>query len=375
MQKAIGSNQILNLVDKIYGAACEPEQWSAVAEQIQSAVGGHSVNIALEDTKNPNFRFFFTNGATQSDVAYYEENIIGRDDFNHLLESIDCNTVLLTQQVWDEKLLHQHYPYEEFYESLGYAYFNASLFYRDEEKRGWLSVVRSVSDKQFSEADLRLMQQLTPHLHRSFLINMHLFEAHGFQQMSLDALEHLSAGVIFLSSDGHYVHSNSKAQKYLRSINNMKQNYRVKLPDHSANLDLQKAIAEVLHSNKSLLGRFICFYEEGERHTVMCLPWKMNEQSYGWLNNQVGCLLFIVSSTRALASAERLRKFFDVSKAESLVLSGVINGYSAGALAQKLFLSETTIRFHIKNLLRKFSAHNQIEMLSKINRLLDIGID
>lgn len=369
------TDQTLKLIDSIYSAACDSAQWASVAEQIQSSIGGHSVNLALEDTRNPNFRFMYTNGATQADIDLYEKNFIGRDNFNRLFERVDCNTVVLTQQIWNEKALHNQYPYEEFYESLGYAFFNASLFYSDDEKRGWLSVVRNVKDTQFSQADYQLMQRLTPHLNRSFLINMHLFESNRFQQMCLDSLEHLSAGVIFLSHNGQLVHSNGKAQKYLRNINNMKQNYRVRLPTPAANIELQKAIAEVLYSNKALLGRFISFVEEGEPQMVICLPWKMNEQSSQWLPNQVGCVLFIVSSTRMLAPPEKLQVSFDISKAESRVLSGLINGLSVGKVADKLCVSEATIRFHIKNLLRKFSAHNQVEMLSKIHRLLNISID
>lgn len=59
---------------------------------------------------------------------------------------------------------------------MGFAYFNATLFYRDDEKRGWLFIVRNIHDPVFTMEDLNLLQLLTPHLRRAFLINMHLFE-------------------------------------------------------------------------------------------------------------------------------------------------------------------------------------------------------
>ncbi|MGI9895381.1 helix-turn-helix transcriptional regulator [Vibrio natriegens] len=376
MKNGIGKpEQVLSLIDDIYSSACDPFQWIPMAEKIQNAIGGHSVNFGLENTQNPSFNHFYTNGATQDDVDYYENNIIGKDNFNQLFETVNVNTAFLTQNIFDEKNLHQCYPYEEFYEPMGFSYFNASLFYRDEEKRGWLSVVRNIHDPLFTLDDLNLMQSLTPHLRRVFLINMLLFENKLAKSLCLESLEHLSAGVIFLSNNGGIVHSNSKAQKYLRNMNNMKQNFRVILPDHSANIELQKAIAETLYSNKVLLGRFIPFKEDDHQHMVICLPWKMNEQSYDWLNNQVGCLLFILPSNRTLGSPDKLMAAFDVSRAESHVLSGIMNGLSTEQLANKLCISEATVRFHIKNLLRKFASHNQVEMLSKVNRLLNVDIE
>lgn len=236
-------------------------------------------------------------------------------------------------------------------------------------------MVRNLNDPLFTPQDLNLLQSLTPHLRRVFLINMHLFENKLVNRLCLESLEHLTAGVILLSTNGRLVHSNSKAQKYLRDMTNMKQSFRVILPDHSANAALQKAIAETLYSNKLLLGRTIPFKEDDHQNIVICLPWKMNEQSYEWLNGQVGCLLFILPANRTLGAPERLMAAFDVSRAESVVLSGIVNGLSTQQLADQLFLSETTVRFHIRNLLRKFAAHNQIEMVSKVNQLLHIGIE
>lgn len=371
----VKSEQILALIDVIYSAASEPLQWVPVAEKVQSIIGGHSVNFCLEGTQHPEFRNIYSNGVNDSDLELYEKHYIGSDNFTEVFETIPAGTAILSQNVWDAVTLYQLHPYEEFYKKLGYTFFNCCLFYKDDEKRGWLSVVRSENDSVFTKADLDVMKCLTPHLKRAFLINMHLFDSQTARQMCLDALEHLSAGVIFLSDNGQLVHSNNKAQKYLRNMNNMKQNFPVILPDHSANVALQKAIAETLYSSKLLLGRIIPFKEDDHQNMVICLPWRMNEQAYDWLNNQVGCLLFILSSNRILGSPDRLMAVFDVSRAESLVLSGVMNGLSAEQLANKLCISETTVRFHIRNLLRKFASHNQVEMLARVNRLLNINIE
>lgn len=155
--KLVKPELVLELIDDIYSAASDPLQWIPMAEKIQSSIGGHSVNFGLENTQNPSFKHFYTNGATQHDVDYYEYNIIGKDSFNQIFDTVNVNSALLTQYILDEKHLHQCYPYEEFYEPLGFSYFNASLFYRDEEQRGWLSVVRNIREPLFSLEELNLM--------------------------------------------------------------------------------------------------------------------------------------------------------------------------------------------------------------------------
>ncbi|MCA2455815.1 MULTISPECIES: helix-turn-helix transcriptional regulator [Vibrio] len=366
--------ELLDLIDGIYDAACDPVQWVPLAERIQNTIGGHSVNFALENTQNPSFSQIYTNGATQSDVIYYETNIIGKDNINQMLDVVDVNSAFLTQDIWNEFELHDCYPYEEFYENLGFAFFNASLFYRDSEKRGWLSVVRSVGDPLFTMEELHLMQLLTPHLRRAFLINMHLFETKNVQDICYDSLERLSAGVILLTSKGSYVHSNSKAEKYLRFSDNLKQNFRVKIPDCKANQALQKVISEVLYSDSHPSNYIISFREGGLQKAVICLPWKMNEQSYNWLGQQVGCILFFLSPSNVLTTPVEIQKLFNISKAESRVLLGAINGLSAKQLADNLSVSEATVRFHLKNLLKIFESHSQTEMVSKVFSLLNIRV-
>lgn len=371
----MNGSKVLTLVDAVYSAASDPSLWPSVACQIQHAIGGHSVNLVLQDTTNSHLDFVFTNGATSADLEYYTREVVKNDEFICLFDNLRTDTTILTQQLFEERSLHKMRGYDEYYEKLGYSNFVANQIYRTEDKRGWLTIARSLKDPLYTNEELQIMQSLNPHLQRAILINMQLMEAQKSKNICFDALEHLSVGVIFLSCNGHLVHSNSKAQKYLRNINNIKQNFRVILPDHSANIKLQKAIAETLYSNKVLLGRFIPFKEGDHQNMVICLPWKMNEQSYDWLNNQVGCLLFILPSNRTLGSPDKLMAAFDVSRSESHVLSGIMNGLSTEQLANKLCISQTTVRFHIKNLLRKFSSHNQIEMLSKVNRLLSINTE
>ncbi|ROV61727.1 LuxR family transcriptional regulator [Vibrio ponticus] len=364
------TTKILGLIDTIYEGACDPNQWPNIALTIQKSIGGHSVNLALEDKTNPHFKYIYTNGVAAADVQYYEQNVIGKDTIVEQLEGITPGETFLSQDIWDENALHQQYPYEEFYEPLGYSRFDACVFYNDGNRRGWLSVARSFKDSQFSEEDNQLMKIVAPHLKRAFMINVNLAEAHAHNQMCLDALERLTSGVIFFNVSGQFVHCNKRAEKYLRRVDNMKQNFRIKLPDHKANAKLHTVMAEVLFSDTLPQSGIVPFCDGGTPMIAICLPWRVNEQSFSWLNSTTTCVVFILSTANSLPSVEQLKAMFELSKAESLVLREVMNGRSSRQIADNLALSEATIRFHIKNLLKRFRAHSQIEMLSKCFKAL-----
>lgn len=155
----------------------------------------------------------------------------------------------------------------------------------------------------------------------------------------------------------------------------MKQNLRVKIPDVQANQQLQRVIAEVLYSDLYPSNYIVPFREGDAKKAVICLLWKMNEQSYCWLGQQVGCILFILSPCNVFTTPTVIQKLFNISQAESRVLHGVMSGLPVKQLAESLSISETTVRFHLKNLLKSFESHSQTEMLSKVFSLLNVKIE
>ncbi len=369
------SAKVLPLIDAIYSAASDPSLWPAVAQQVQHAIGGHSVNLGIEDTKNPKFNFLYTNGATASQMVSYGESCIGQDQFLCLLDRTSPGEALLTQDILDERQLHSLFPYEDFYEDLGYTYHNAGLFYRDEDHRGWISVIRSLNDSRFTPDELKLMQTLVPHLQRAFMINLQLMKAQRDTQIGLDSLEHLSAAALLLSDKGDVLSHNSKAQKYLCRTSAKIQNYGVRLPEAKANLQLQKLIRAILYGSGIDSSGVVPFYEFGVRKTVLCFPWRTTSQQLDWLGQATGCILFILSPSTSAPPTEQLKQTFNLSKAEVRVLQGLLDGSSVSSLTEQLFVTDATVRYHIRNLLRKTESRNQVELITKVMKLTTVLVE
>lgn len=366
----IRNGELIRLIDTIYAAAVDLEQWPFVAQQIQQAIGGHSVNLALEDTQSPKFNFFYTNGATTSDIEYYETHIIQNDEFGRLFDFYPEGSAILSQDILGKEQLQNNRTYEKFYGGLGYAYFNSSLFYRERGRRGWLSVVRALEDEQFSLDEHRLMKALTPHFHRALLINIQMWDALRLSRIGLDCLEHISAAAILLSSRGRVLHCNSHAAPFLASRHSKMDDGEVRLPDPSANRQLQRGIQSALATGDPEASTIVTFFDRGLRKRAMCFPWRASGPQSDWLGESTGCLLFILSPDSSVPPTDQLRQTFNLSRAEVRVLQGLLGGAAVNTLADRLCISEATVRFHVRSLLRKSDSRSQAELISKVFSLV-----
>ena len=68
---------------------------------------------------------------------------------------------------------------------------------------------------------------------------------------------------------------------------------------------------------------------------------------------------------------ERLNTFIqkhEISSRETEVLNLIIEGASNGEISAKLFISENTVKFHVRNILKKTGCANRTELLAALNQ-------
>ena len=56
---------------------------------------------------------------------------------------------------------------------------------------------------------------------------------------------------------------------------------------------------------------------------------------------------------------------YNLTQREKDVFSAILDGYSNSEISGRLFISESTVKFHIKNLLKKTDCHNRTELLKR----------
>ena len=97
---------------------------------------------------------------------------------------------------------------------------------------------------------------------------------------------------------------------------------------------------------------------------------ELNDQLYARLSFILENLPDLISKTLH-SEAEKLRHQHQdnvpcATRRENDVLELLGQGYGAKEIAEKLFISETTVITHKKNLKKKFNVKNTVELISKI---------
>ncbi|GAA3539008.1 helix-turn-helix transcriptional regulator [Zobellella aerophila] len=371
----MADNILLTLIDAIYAAAADPALWPSVASKIQRAIGGHSVNLVLEDLADARINCVYSNGVSAAEVERYQNDIMDKDELVGLLSIMPEGKAFTSQDFFDVKTLHSLYCYENFYEDLGYTHFNAGLFYRNHERRCWISVARSEADALYTADDRLLMQALLPHLKRAFLINVQLLEAQLTSTVALDSLEHIAAATALLTRQGLVVLHNHRAEPYLHQAGLFTKHPSLRLPDAAASRRLHKLIDALGQDKTRIQNGVVPFAEKGVRKTALCFPWCSTREQFDWLGNTACCIVFILSPTASIPPAALLQQVFGVSNAEVKVLQQLMGGLPVIDIAKTLFISEATVRFHIHNLLRKTQCQNQTELLSKVFHTVAIMVE
>jgi DNA-binding NarL/FixJ family response regulator len=74
------------------------------------------------------------------------------------------------------------------------------------------------------------------------------------------------------------------------------------------------------------------------------------------------------TAARLMSAFQDLSKQEDddnqLTKREIQLLGWMVEGYSNKAIAQQLFISENTVKYHIRNILQKLDVHNRTEAVS-----------
>jgi len=362
------NEQLLALISAIYSAASSPEEWPEVARKIQAMVGGHSVHLAMSDPKLHRVDCIFSNGLSQDETRWYNKHIAHQDELTGVFQNMPTGTAFLLRDMFSEDQLSQLSCYEEFYDRVGLNDFAGSYFYREQSTMGWCTVARSKQDRAFTPEQRQLLNQLTPHLAQAMKISMELSAARQSSQLARDALEMLPIGLVLLSSRNETVMYNNRAVEFLSKPTGH-EHWSLNLPCPEAQQAMLKAVKGVLEHSSKDQSQCISFSHEARNYTAVVAPWVSSEAQREWLPEDARCMIMINSSDGDHSiSLDWLRQRYSLSKSEARVLSYLLTGETATRIAEQLFVTTHTVRFHIKNLLQKTGSTSQVQAVVKVLR-------
>lgn len=360
--------QLLPLISAIYSASSSPEEWPQVAQKIQRVIGGHSVHLAMSDPMKKRVDCIFSNGLSRDETAWYNRYIAHQDELTDVFNQRSPGTAFLLHDCFSQEQLHQLACYEEFYDKVGLNDFAASYFYQEQATQGWCTVARSKQDSAFTPEQRELLSALTPHLSQAMRISLQLSAAAQASQLALDSLELLPIGIILLSSRNTAVSYNSRASQFLTRSDEGK-GWQTNLPCPAAQQQLLLALKAIIEKPEQATSQCLNFDHDNRSYTAVISPWVSSDSQQEWLPDNTCCMVMLnCSDSTSRIPGDWLNQRYGITKAEHRILIQLLAGHTPTEIAETLFISPHTVRFHIKSLLAKTGSNSQTQMVIKVLR-------
>lgn len=369
---------LLELIEKIYEAALNPQAWPAVLDQFAQCVAGHrGTSLMLTRLKNDGDKGQYDQGCLLSYVHHEPAWVAEFDQYyysvNPFVDSVanepEGKAYRSSQLLSDAELARTEYYYDYLRrENLFYGL--GGVVARRGTVSAQLTSFRSKREGDFGQVELDFLQRLMPHLRRACTIHFELFEAQLFKNACLENLHALPIGVILLDREKRAIFLNRMADAIVKAGRGLRLNAqgRCVAVQPSENSALQRLIDNALPqgSNEHTSGGGLPLSrpQSDKPLAVMLCPISVNALPFF----QAPRAMLLVSDPDQVANpvADTLASLYKLSPAEAQLAAALASGTSVTDYAEARNLSLNTIRTQLNQILTKTGTHRQAELVKLI---------
>jgi DNA-binding CsgD family transcriptional regulator len=233
--------------------------------------------------------------------------------------------------------------------------------------QGRISLFRPVHARKFSEADIHTLKTISPYLAHA-LDHNDLYINSMIQGDILNALEmDLSTGLILLDDSMRPIYMNQKAKDFYRDLmgGTFFQDGSVHISSklledcHAMAEEIKRCPAECL-----ILPRHRVVQIKKTKKYHLCS--RILEKGISSLD----CRLYIISIEERNESKwidqNRLKKIYHLTNREIDIVLHIFRGLKNVEIAQKLYVSEITVKKHVQHIFQKVGVKNRTALIGKI---------
>jgi DNA-binding CsgD family transcriptional regulator len=354
------------LIGMLYDAVLSPDGWQAWLDALVAASGSRSGLLVLQNTDNLAIGYTLQTGFDEALREIYNRDYREHDLWTRRLSHMARETVYPTRAMVPQKEFHHSVIYNEFCRPIDVEH-GAGAFVSTNGSWGMrFALQRSRSQGEFSDTDIRLLQQLVPHLRRSLHISRELSHARGNLEASI---EQLPVPCILLGMSRQIIAMNNSARDLIETHGALavQQNrLTVKFPGAARRLDeLVSGCFPVLHDQERLPGGYVKLPRKSRMPLVISVtPFHKNRAGKPWNDHQTVALLFYDPERRLFPGEQILLEIYGLTRAEARVATLLTAACRIDDIAGQLKVSENTVKCHLKSIFSKTGTHRQSEVVS-----------
>lgn len=362
-------------VELVYGAASNPGHWPQALQAIADCFG--DVGTILIYGRDDGRFGIITSPALQAMVEEY-----GRDWSHRDIRAIRARErgyfltrdVITDRDVISPEEFDTNPQYTQFLAKHGLKYFAAAGVSPDPHVEVALSVQRRIDKPQYSEAELATLGRLALHVEKSLRLSIRLIDAELLKEGLGEALAHLAIGVFALNSLGRVVFSNQAGQKMLGDGLQVRDG-RLSATVAADQNALETAIECLTRADSAHLiadvKPVLAHGRKANRPLVIyVLPVVTMPDSPEWIIATARAIVLVTDPDRTDAADPSLvRDVLGLTLGEARVAAIVGSGLGPRKAAEKLGISENTVRSVLKNVFSKAGVSRQSELVALMSKL------
>lgn len=368
-------DRLIAAIEAIYAAAAEPSRWPSTLEIITKCfddVG--SILIYGRDDGS----FGVIESPSLKDIsAEYASHWSDRDI--RAIRARERGYFFKRDVITDRDLLSaEEMEADPFYNDLlrryGLRYFAAATVSPDPHIEVALSVQRALGRPEYSEAELKMLEQLAPHVESSLRLSIHLMDAQSVNIGMGTAMARIGIGVFALDSMGRIVSSNAASQALLGDGLNVV-NDRLVLTNPLASEEAVAAIRNALDGDRIILSQetrpILVHRQSASRPLALyVLPIPAQHSGNGFLTRARAIVLLMNPTADGVPDPALIRDVLGVTLGEARIAALVGSGLSPKDAAERLGIAEETARSVLKRVFSKVGVSRQSELAAMMARLV-----
>lgn len=368
-------DRLIAAIEAIYAAAAEPSRWPSTLEVITKCFD--DVGAILIYGRDDGSFGIIESPSLRKIGAEYARDWSERDI--RAIRARERGYFFKRDVITDRDLLSpEEMETDPFYSDLlrrhGLKYFAAATVSPDPHIEVALSVQRALGRPEYSEDELKMLEQLAPHVESSLRLSIHLMDAQSVNVGMGAAMARIGIGVFALDSMGRIVSSNTASQALLGDGLNVV-NDRLVLTNPVASEEAVAAIRSALDGDRIILSqetRPILVHRQNARRplALYVLPIPAQQAGNGFLTRARAIVLLMNPTADGVPDPALIRDVLGVTLGEARIAALVGSGLSPKDAAERLGIAEETARSVLKRVFSKVGVSRQSELAAMMARLV-----
>lgn len=224
----------------------------------------------------------------------------------------------------------------------------------------------------YTEQEMQLLGNITPHMQRAIKVNQHLLKLEEKTHITSNALDRLPIGIVFVDANCKAVYANRKFEKLISHNKGLSiKSGKLKANNNINTNVLNKLIYTASKTNNKQGGSiFIENAEKAHSLNILVTPISPATKIRARLENldsQVIAALFVsATGQQNELPTTILKELYGLTDTEAQLAASLANGDSLDIYAEKQGVSKNTVRNQLKTCFHKTGVSRQAELVALI---------